>query len=250
MNPDPAPRPQALDLSRANACDDTQVSHGHRLNKALRIIIADDHPVVLTGIEMVLASFADPVCSVVAKAENADELIHHLQRTPCDLVISDYAMPYGRLPDGLTLMGYLKRHFASLPLIVITMLRNPSLLQALLNIGVNSLFDKRSALSELKRAVFSTVQGRRYLCPAFAAILDSQSLQASCSSAPSMNLSNREIEVVRLFAQGLSGRQIAAQLNRSEKTISRQKRTAMDKLGLVHDGGLVEFARVSGLRSN
>ncbi|MNF06731.1 Transcriptional regulatory protein RcsB [compost metagenome] len=55
------------------------------------------------------------------------------------------------------------------------------------------------------------------------------------------------MEVVRLFVQGLSGRQIAAQLNRSEKTISRQKRTAMDKLGLGHDGGLVEFARVSGL---
>jgi CheY-like chemotaxis protein len=105
------------------------VSHGHRPNKGLRIIIADDHPVVLTGIEMVLSSFADFTCSVVARAENADELIHHLHHTPCDLVISDYAMPYGRLPDGLALMGYLKRRFASLPVIVITMLRNPALLQ-------------------------------------------------------------------------------------------------------------------------
>nr|WP_180206635.1 response regulator transcription factor [Pseudomonas sp. SbOxS1]NYU06894.1 response regulator transcription factor [Pseudomonas sp. SbOxS1] len=247
MNPDPAPRSQLLDL--ASACDDTPVSHGHRPKKALRIIIADDHPVVLTGIEMALSSFADPTCSVVAKAENADELIHHLQRTPCDLVISDYAMPYGRLPDGLALMGYLKRHFAPRPLIVVTMLRNPSLLQALLNIGVNGLFDKRSALNEVKRAVIAVAKGRRYLCPTFAEILDIQSLPASGFSAPSVNLSNREIEVVRLFAQGLSGRQIAAQLNRSEKTISRQKRTAMDKLGLGHDGGLVEFARVSGLIS-
>ncbi|MNE91604.1 Transcriptional regulatory protein RcsB [compost metagenome] len=73
-------------------------------------------------------------------------------------------------------------------------------------------------------------------------------MPASTTDAPLVSLSERELEVVRLFVQGLSGRQIAAQLNRSEKTISRQKRTAMDKLGLEHDGGLMEFARVSGLK--
>ncbi|PPA00680.1 DNA-binding response regulator, partial [Pseudomonas sp. MWU12-2312b] len=140
-----------------------------------------------------------------------------------------------------------KRHFPHLPLIVMTMLRNPSLLQALLNTGVNGLFDKRSPLSELKRAAHTVIKGRRYLCPAFAEALEAQSLPGAGMEMPSVSLSDRELEVVRLFVQGLSGRQIAAQLNRSEKTISRQKRTAMDKLGLGHDGGLVEFARVSGL---
>jgi two-component system capsular synthesis response regulator RcsB len=144
-------------------------------------------------------------------------------------------------------MGYVKRHFPQVSLIVMTMLRNPSLLQALLNTGVCGLFDKRSPLSELKRAVQSVARGRRYLSPSFADILEAQSLPRASDDAPVVSLSERELEVVRLFVQGLSGRQIAAQLNRSEKTISRQKRTAMDKLGLDHDGGLVEFARVSGL---
>ena len=233
------PTPKHVDL--ACACVDTPVSHGHPPDKALRIILADDHPVVLTGIEMLLSG---PAFSIIAKAQNADELIHHLERTPCDLVISDYSMPYGHFPDGLALMSYLKRHFAESPLIVITMLRNPSLLQALLNTGVNGLFDKRSPLSGLKRAVLNAINGRQYLCPAFARILEAHSVG---TGGPSISLSEREVEVVRLFVQGLSGRQIAAQLNRSEKTISRQKRTAMDKLGLGHDGGLVEFARVSGL---
>jgi two-component system capsular synthesis response regulator RcsB len=151
------------------------------------------------------------------------------------------------LPDGLALMGYLKRHFGQIPLIVMTMLRNPSLLQALLNAGAHGLFDKRSPLSELKQAAYTVAKGRRYLCPAFASILGAQALPSSGTAEPLVSLSERELEVVRLFVQGLSGRQIAAQLNRSEKTISRQKRTAMDKLGLGHDGGLVEFARVSGL---
>jgi two-component system, NarL family, captular synthesis response regulator RcsB len=212
--------------------------------KPVRIILADDHPVVLAGVEMVLAAAG---LSVVAKAQNADELIELLKRIPCDLVISDYSMPGGHFPDGLALMGYLKRHYPACPLIVITMLRNPTMLQALLNTGANGLFDKRSPLQHLKQAILTITQGRRYVCPAFVDILKSQSLPAPGADGASVSLSERELEVVRLFVQGLSGRQIAAQLNRSEKTISRQKRTAMDKLGLDHDGGLVEFVRVSGL---
>ncbi|MHC8320138.1 response regulator [Pseudomonas sp. GB2N2] len=229
------------------SCEETNVSHRHGAKTALRIILADDHPVVLKGVEMALRAYSGSAFCVVALAGNADELIQHLQHTPCDLLISDYSMPYGHLPDGLPLMGYLQRHFGHIPLIVMTMLRNPSLLKALLNVGVKGLFDKRSPLSELIQAVQSVVKGRRYLSPAFAGILETQSLPSSDTQAPTVSLSERELEVVRLFVQGFSGRQIAAQLNRSEKTISRQKRTAMDKLGLEHDGGLVEFARVSGL---
>ncbi|VVO00950.1 response regulator transcription factor [Pseudomonas fluorescens] len=212
-----------------------------------RIILADDHPVVLMGARMALTAAAGSPFSVVAEAHDAEELIDRLECTPCDILVSDYSMPYGCFPDGLALMSYLKRHFSEVRLVVMTMLRNPTLLQALLNHGVCGVFDKRSPLSELKQAVHSVAKGRRYLSPSFAEILEAHTLPRSSADA-SASLSEREMEVVRLFVQGLSGRQIAAQLNRSEKTISRQKRTAMDKLGLGHDGGLVEFARVSGLR--
>ncbi|WP_160106988.1 response regulator transcription factor [Pseudomonas izuensis] len=245
MNLEPTPQSTPITTSFDDACDDAPASLRHRPNERLRIILADDHPVVLRGVEVALRD----TFSVVAQASDAAQLINCLQRTPCDLLICDYSMPYGDFPDGLALMGYLKRHFGHIPLIVMTMLRNPSLLQALLNNGVRGLFDKRSALSELKRAILTVTRGRRYLCPTFTHILQAQALPASDTDTTSVNLSERELEVVRLFVQGLSGRQIAAQLNRSEKTISRQKRTAMEKLGLGHDGGLVDFARVSGLQN-
>jgi two-component system capsular synthesis response regulator RcsB len=247
MNLDQTPQTEWLYPPCESACIDAPVSYRHRPDNTLRIILADDHPVVLMGAEMTLSLPSRPTNTIVATAQNADELIRYMECTPCDLLISDYSMPYGRFPDGLALMGYLKRHFAHIPVIVMTMLRNPSLLQALLNTGVRGLFDKRSPMSELKRAVQIVSNGRLYLCPTFAGILDAQALPSNSAAAPLVSLSERELEVVRLFVQGLSGRQIAAQLNRSEKTISRQKRTAMDKLGLDHDGGLVEFARVSGL---
>jgi len=208
----------------------------------LRIILADDHPVVLMGAKMALAPY-----TIVAQAHTADELIEQLESTPCDILITDYSMPYGRFPDGLALTGDLKRHFAQVQVIVMTMLRHPSLLQALLHGGVCGIFDKRSPLGELVRAVQTVNKGRVYLSPSFAGILQARTLACAPDAAAQVNLTKREIEVVRLFVQGLSGRQIAGQLNRSEKTISRQKRTAMDKLGVIHDSELVEFALINGL---
>ena len=247
MNPEYKPQRLVSKTAPQSACGDTPVSYGHLAYSPPRIILADDHPVVLGGAKIALCSPPDSMFSVVALAHNADELINHLEQTPCDLVISDYAMPYGRFPDGMALMGYLKRHFTRIPLVVMTTMRNPSLLQALLNAGVKGLFDKRSPMQELKRAAQRVISGRSYLCPAFASALQAQTLVESESGTSGVSLSERELEVVRLFVQGLSGRQIAAQLNRSEKTISRQKRTAMDKLGLDHGGGLVEFAQLNGL---
>lgn len=155
MNLEQTPASNTRNLLIEDACRDTTVSYRHRANPTLRIILADDHPVVLMGAETALHAASGTPCSIVALATNADELIHQLERTPCDLVISDYSMPYGHFPDGLALMGYLRRHFGHTPLIVMTMLRNPALLQALLKTGVGGLFDKRSPLSELKRAVNS-----------------------------------------------------------------------------------------------
>lgn len=139
-----------------------------------RIILADDHPVVLMGARMALTlPTPSPFC-VVAEAQDADELIQLLQRSPCDILVCDYSMPYGRFPDGLALMSYLKRHFGHVRLIVMTMMRNTTLLQALLSNGVCGLFDKHGALSELKQAVHTVTRGQRYLSPSFARILDEQ----------------------------------------------------------------------------
>ncbi|NUU37288.1 response regulator transcription factor [Pseudomonas sp. C2B4] len=169
-----------------DACNDTPVSYRHRSNPALRIILADDHPVVLMGAETALRSASGSPCSIVGLASHADELISQLECTPCDLVISDYSMPYGNFPDGLALMGYLRRHFGHIPLIVMTMMRNPSLLQALLKTGVGGLFDKRSPLSELKRAVNVVIKGRRHICPTFANTLHAQSHPCSSVGASGM----------------------------------------------------------------
>ncbi|WP_433735361.1 response regulator [Pseudomonas putida] len=180
MNLHQTPHRSLLKLCRESACDDTPLSYGHRSNRPLRIILAGDHPVVLKGAEVALCAVPGSSFLIVGCANSADELIAHLECTPCDLLIRGYSMPCGDFPDGLALMGYLQRHFRHIPLIVMTMMHNPALLQALLNTGARGLFDKCSPLTELKQTALTVARGRRYLCPTFATVIDAQAMVTFC----------------------------------------------------------------------
>ncbi|WP_248797047.1 response regulator [Pseudomonas sp. MWU13-2105] len=207
------------------------------------ILLADDHPVVLQGARMAI-TFAERNTDLsLHEAHTSDALIEHLQRQPCDLLITDFSMPNGRFPDGITLIRYIRRHFPRLKVLVMTMINSPALLRAILDQGVAGLFDKHRPLHELRVAVERVSADREYLSPSFALLLKIHATSDLLDSP----LSQRELEVLRLFGQACSGREIAERLNRSEKTISRQKRTAMEKLGLRHNGELVEYVRRAGL---
>ena len=91
----------------------------------VRVVVADDHPVILFGAEHALLKF--PGIQVVARARQSTELIKVLQTVPCDVLVTDLAMPGGQYGDGLPLIGYLRRNFPTLPIVVLTMLENAAL---------------------------------------------------------------------------------------------------------------------------
>ncbi|WP_074759353.1 response regulator [Pseudomonas abietaniphila] len=206
------------------------------------ILLADDHPVVLLGARMSLSNGRHHGASI-SDAHNADQLIEHLHHRPCELLITDFSMPDSQKPDGLALISYIRRHFEALDVIVMSMFDSPALWRNLLDLGVRGLFDKQDSLTELDCALDTVCRGHIYISPSIGDRLDTPACDTHTDSA----LSIREVEVVRLLYQGLSGRQIAERLNRSEKTVSRHKRTAMQKLGLIHDSGLIEYGRALGL---
>ncbi|WP_350579705.1 response regulator transcription factor [Pseudomonas sp. HY2-MNA-CIBAN-0224] len=116
-----------------------------------RIILADDHPVVLTGIRLTLnCAFCD---AIISEARSTDELIQLLKHHPCDLLITDFSMPDGKTPDGIRLISYIRRHFPRTKIIIITMINNPLILSNLLKLGVSGLFDKRQPLEQLIHAI-------------------------------------------------------------------------------------------------
>lgn len=211
----------------------------------LRIILADDHPIVANGARQLLEQ--DPTLQVVSIASSPGGLLQVLERTPCDLVVTDFSMPGPGTPDGLAMLGLLRRRWPKLAIIVLTRIENPAVLRSIRDTGVRGLINKTDALSELPQAVHAVAHGRTYIGNAARQLLESAGtrLQTAASEA----LSPRETEVLRLFASGMSVKHISGQLNRSAKTISNQKLAAMDKLGIKTDLEIYAYAAEHGLLS-
>lgn len=210
----------------------------------LRTIIADDHPVVLMGARAALEAGGD--IEVVGEAANADQLVEMLASLPCDVVVTDFSMPGGRHGDGLSLIDLIRRRYPRMPLVVLTMVNNPAVLQAVRSRGALGLCDKRAPLREVAVAVRYAAFGRDFMSDSIRRQFDVGGVQITSEA---VRLSAREIEVVRLYVGGMSLSQIAEQLSRSVKTVSRQKRDAMRKLGIDHDSRLSEYARERGIAS-
>jgi len=210
----------------------------------IRVVVADDHPVILFGAEHALLKF--PGIQVVGRARQSTELIKALQTTPCDVLVTDLAMPGGQYGDGLPLIGYLRRNFPEIPIVVLTMLENAALLKRLGELGVIAVVHKSDDLSHIGLAVQHVSRNLEYMSPQVKIALESLRMNNGGKNEEVI-LSKRELEVVRLFVSGMTIKEISEKLNRSIKTISTQKNTAMRKLGLDRDSELFQYAQSNGL---
>lgn len=207
----------------------------------MRVVIADDHPVVLMGIRIALHG-QGPRFEIVGEAANGEALVALLSSVQCDLLITDFAMSDASVgDDGLMLLETLRGSYPDLPIIVLSMLNNPALVQGMLAVGVRGVMDKMSLTNELMLAISSVTAGRVYLSE------QTRKRLVEYSANGAKTLSAREAEVVRMFAIGLTVTEIARRTNRTVRTISQQKRDAMRKLGLDGDKQLYEYARATGL---
>jgi len=209
----------------------------------LKIVLADDHPIIVAAVRQLLERAGH---EIVAVASSSGALIEALAQHPCDLVITDFSMPNEDEADGLSLLGLIQRRLPDMPVIVLTMITNPAVLQSMLDAGVRGLINKTDAMTELAVAVPTIMRGQLYISRATDRLL----IQAGNGKSPqAVPLSPRETEVIRLFASGKSVTEIARQLNRSVKTISTQKQEAMAKLGLKNDFDIYAYAREKGMLS-
>lgn len=210
---------------------------------AFKIILADDHPIILTGVRSLMAEI-QPSCDIVAEANNVSELWRTLEQHECDLLITDFSMPNDDNVDGMAMIKQLRRKYPNLPIIVLTQVHNLGVLQALLQIGIQGLLLKKSVIAELEKTVKKVLLGSVYIGETVRELLNEQGINQY--TIP-VELSLKEIEVVRLLANGMSVTQVASYLHRSVKTISTQKTNAMQKLGLKSDSELFHYAQQQGL---
>lgn len=208
----------------------------------IRLLLADDHPALLSGIKHDLAQI--PTLEVVGEASDSGELVSLLHTTPCDVLVTDYAMPGGSYGDGMNFMSYLRRNFPDLKIVVFTMLDSPALVHGLARLGVHSVLGKVFETSHLISAIHAVYAGARYFPSEYDVSLPRRG-NTDTKSAP--RLTQRELEVVRLYVSGLSVNEIASRLNRSKQTISTQKSSAMRKLSIDRDADLFRYAYENGI---
>lgn len=214
-------------------------------DRPLRIILADDHPIFLIGLRVVVEH--DHSAQVVAQAGNPDELLQVLRDHLCDVLVTDFMMPAEQQSDGLRLLERIGRDFPGLPVIVVTTLSNAGLFQAMLDLDVRGLLSKASVASELPAAIESVRHNRVFIADSVQRILLDAQDHGSDQLLTPQQLSPRELEVVRLLAAGKTVGEIAGQLHRSKQTVSSQKISAMRKLGLANEAALFIYLQEHGL---
>lgn len=204
----------------------------------MRVIIADDHPVVRIGLRMLIDQSRS--CRVVAEAEGPDSLLSLLATTPCDLLITDFCMPGDLQADGLKMLGAVRRRFPLLPIVLVTMLANIPTLRSAITHGVKAIVAKGASATELPLAIKAVRDGQRFI---------SESLRTELTQVDTeaLALSTKEREVVRMLASGMTVSEIAGHFQRSVSTISKQKNMAMQRLGVSTDVDLFAYARESGM---
>lgn len=190
-----------------------------------RVFLVDDHPVVRAGMRQVLE--LDDRISVVGEADSGEEVLEQLSRCPADVVLMDICLPD---MDGIEATRQLRARHADLKIMILSAFGDEYLAEAI-EAGANGYILKTTAQEELTRAVIQTASGQGPLDPTLTPRLFDRMAELS-RSAQSQDLSSRQQEILRLIADGVPSREIAARLSMSQATMSRQLRQVFDLLGV------------------
>ena len=207
----------------------------------LRILVADDHELVREGLKRILLD--SKLVGTVGEAVDAASTLALCGAERWDAVILDLNMP-GR--SGLDLLKDLKRQYPALPVLVLSMYPEEQFAVRVLRAGADGYLTKGTAAQTLRDAILRISRGQKFISSSVAEQLV-EALNQPRDSARHEALSDREDQVVRQIASGLTVGEIAEQLSLSVKTISTYRAGALRKLGLKNNAQIMRYAQDHGL---
>jgi two-component system, NarL family, response regulator NreC len=205
----------------------------------ITIVLADDHGVVRAGLRMLLD--AERGFEVVAEAADVDETERRVVAYRPTVLVLDVNMPSG---SSIPSIAKIRAGAPATNIVVLTMQSDPELAREALRAGATGFVLKEAAEAELIQAVRLAADGRTYLNPELGARL---AAEAPATVGPPDDLSERELEVLRLIALGYTNAEIAAQLYLSVRTVESHRANIQRKTGRGSRAELVAYAREHGL---
>ena len=209
---------------------------------ATRVLIADDHPVLRSGLRVLLGT--DPDLEVVGEAGTGEETLRLAEELHPDVVLLDIGMPG---ESGIETVRRLKAKLPALKVLFLTMHEEEGMLLEALAAGGDGYLIKRADQPEIIQAIRAVRRGDVYVHPAMTRALLSQAETTERPPEPVEPLTRREIDVLRLLARGNTNRQIAELLALSVRTVESHRANLMGKLGLSSRVELVTYAEEHGL---
>ncbi|MFO1475834.1 MAG: response regulator transcription factor [Verrucomicrobiota bacterium] len=202
----------------------------------MNILIADDHELLRRGLKGILAEAFPDV--QVQEAKDAREALAAVGKKPWDLMLLDINMP-GR--NGLEVLQDVKRLHPKLPVVMLSAFPEQDYALRAFKLGASGYVSKESASTELIAAARKALSGGRYVTAILAESL-AANLAGDTPALPHETLSNRELQVLRMVALGKTIKEIAAELNLSEKTIGTYRARVSQKTGLATNVELARYA--------
>jgi DNA-binding NarL/FixJ family response regulator len=193
----------------------------------IRVLIADDHPIVRQGLEILINSQSDMI--LIGQATNGNEAVLLIKESKPDVVVMDLKMP---VKNGLSAIEEIKKSELEIPILVLTSFPDDEMVISAIQLGANGVMLKDSPPEQLLNSIRDVVHGLSPLHPSVAHKLMLKIQQSAAQSTVNTLLTVREIDVLKCMAQGLSNREIALKLAISTRTVTTHVRNILDKLGL------------------
>ncbi|MCF8168061.1 MAG: response regulator transcription factor [Rhodoferax sp.] len=211
--------------------------------KLARLVLADDHALVRAGLRNLLALV--PGIEVVGEAEDGRRVLLLAEQLQPDLVLMDLSMPG---LTGLEATARLRKTWPKIKVLVLSMYQNEEHVRQAMRNGAHGYLLKDAAPEELELAIHAVLSGQTYLSSAIAAtVILSQAAAPGTQDDRTTQLTPRQLEVLRLVAQGLSSKDIARRLAVSVKTVDSHRSGLMKQLDIHEVTGLVRYAIHTGL---
>ncbi|HEX2718072.1 MAG TPA: response regulator transcription factor [Gemmatimonadaceae bacterium] len=211
----------------------------------LRIVLADDHPVVREGLKLLVNAQAD--MRVVGEAADGEEAWRAAKELRPDVLVIDLSMP---TLGGAEATQRVRRDCPEVKVLALTVHEERLYVTQLLRAGASGYILKRAASADLVRAVRTVAAGGTYIDPSVAGALVEEYLDAGAGQPADDSLSDREREVLLRIARGFSNKEIAATLGLSVKTVETYKGRMAEKLGLRSRVDIVRYAARRGWLEN
>lgn len=214
----------------------------------MRLIIADDHQFILESIEILISTMPD--VEVVGIYNNAAGVLEALKSDEnIDIVLTDNNMPE---MTGIELTYKIRQKYPKTKVILLTVSEDAATIQAAFNAGISGYLMKKAGRIELETALKTVMAGKKYFSESVVfELLNRDKNMAELDNEPVAeklkNLSDREIEIIKLIANELNSNEIAERLFLSPATVETHRHNILKKLGLKSSIGLVRFAVDNGL---